>query len=69
MRNFKLRRLDDESGVSGTGIIAEGTEFSHGEVALSWLTVHRSMGFYPNIKELINIHGHGGKTVIEWDNQ
>ena len=69
MRNFKLRRLEDESGVSGTGIIAEGTEFSHGEIALSWLTVHRSMGFYPNVKELMNIHSHGGKTIIEWEDQ
>jgi len=66
MRLFNLRRLEDESGVSGTGVIAEGVEFAHGEVALSWLTVHRSMGFYPNIKELINIHGHGGKTVVDW---
>lgn len=69
MRTFKLRRLDDESGVSGIGIVAEGVEFTHGDVALSWLTDHRSWGFYPNVKELMNIHGHHGKTVIEWDDE
>lgn len=67
MRTFKLVRMEDESGVSGTGVVAEGVEFSHGEVALSWLTLHRSMGFYPNIRELENIHGHGGRTVVRWD--
>lgn len=66
MRLFRLRRIEDESGVSGTGLIAEGVEFSHGEVVLSWVTMHRSIGVYPNIKELENIHGHGGKTVVEW---
>ena len=66
MRLFKLRRIVDASGVSGTGVIAEGVEFSHGEVVLSWLTTHRSIGVYPNVKEMVNIHGHEGKTVVEW---
>jgi L-alanine-DL-glutamate epimerase-like enolase superfamily enzyme len=69
MRTFRLRRVEDESGVSGTGIVAEGVEFTHGEIALSWLTQHRSIGFYPNRKELMNIHGHEGKTILVWDNE
>jgi hypothetical protein len=69
MKTFKLYRLADESGVSGTGIVAEGIEFSHGEAVLSWLTSHRSIGIYPNMKELENIHGHGGKTRVWWDGE
>jgi len=33
-RPFVLRRLVDETGVSGTGVVAEGVEFSDGTVAL-----------------------------------
>jgi hypothetical protein len=67
LKTFKLRRVEDESGISGTGIVAEGVEFTNGEAVLCWLTKHRSVGIYPNMKELENIHGHGGKTVVEWD--
>lgn len=67
MKTFRLRRLEDETGISGTGIIAEGVEFSHGECVISWLTKHRSIGVYPTLVELMNIHGHGGKTVVEWE--
>ena len=37
-RIFHLLRLADESGVSGTGRVAEGVIFSNGWVALVWLT-------------------------------
>jgi hypothetical protein len=67
VRSFKLRRLADETGVSGTGIVAEGVEFTNGEATLSWLTKFRSIGVYPSVKTLMDIHGHGGKTVLEWD--
>jgi hypothetical protein len=67
MRTFKLIRVEDESGVSGTGIVAEGVVFSHGEAVLSWLTKHRSIGVYPTLDELINIHGHEGRTRVEFD--
>jgi hypothetical protein len=67
VRSFKLRRLADETGVSGTGIVAEGVEFTNGEATMSWLTKFRSIGVYPSVKTLMDIHGHGGKTVLEWD--
>ena len=35
-RAFVLQRNEDETGVSGTGIVAEGVEFSDGTVALRW---------------------------------
>src|SRR5256885_979339 len=38
MRTFTLRREEDVSGVSGTGIVLEGTLFSTGVVVVHWLT-------------------------------
>lgn len=67
MKTFKLRRLIDDSGVSGTGIVAEGILFSNGAAVISWLTEHQSLGIYPSLDELIAIHGHKGHTVVEWD--
>jgi hypothetical protein len=37
MRLFSLVRDEDVSGISGTGPIAEGVEFTDGSVALRWL--------------------------------
>ena len=66
MRLFQLQRDDDESRVSGVGVVAEGVEFSNGNCSLSWLTSYNSIGIYPNIKELERIHGHEGKTRVVW---
>lgn len=66
MRLFKLVRSEDVSGVSGTGVIAEGVEFHDGQVALSWFGVHHTVELCPSIKDIIEIHGHGGRTVVEW---
>jgi hypothetical protein len=65
-RRFIARRNNDPSGVSGTGIVACGVEFSDGQVVLSWLTRVRSIGVYPSMEALEKVHGHGGDTVIEW---
>ncbi len=69
MKLFYLQRDIDESGVSGTGIVAEGVEFSDGRVCMRWLTSTASTGFYDSIDQLELIHGHNGKTkvVIEED--
>ena len=64
MRFFFLHRVEDESGVSGTGIVAEGVVFSNGRCALNWLTDYESQGIYPSIDELEAIHGHEGKTKV-----
>lgn len=66
MRLFYLERHEDESGVSGVGIIAEGVELSNGKCILSWLTQHHSVAVYDNMKELVEIHGHNGKTVLKY---
>lgn len=65
-RRFYLRRLEDLSGISGIGVIAEGCEFSNGKCVLSWITKYQSVAVYDSIKELEAIHGHDGKTVLDW---
>ncbi len=64
MKLFVLKRTEDESGVSGTGIVAEGVQFTNGKCALSWLSEHTSVALYYDIAMLEAIHGYDGKTVI-----
>lgn len=66
MRCFVLNRKEDATGISGTGIVAEGVVFSNGWVALTWLTEFTSVVFYPALEHVEAIHGHGGKTTIEF---
>lgn len=65
---FTLHRTTDPSGVSGTGVIAEGWESSDGKtVVLLWLTATPSLCIYRDIRHIEHIHGHGGKSQIVWD--
>lgn len=66
VRAFFLERIEDESGVSGTGIVAVGCELPTGRAVLEWLTVHSSVCIYNNINDVANIHSHGGKTRVIW---
>lgn len=75
MRRFYLQRTFDHSGVSGTGNVAEGIEFSDGVVALRWIVPAGSKGagnptsvvFHDNgVASVERIHGHGGATEIVW---
>lgn len=63
-RRFHLQRDVDETGVSGTGRVAEGVIFRNGYVALTWLTQVTSVVFYPSFEAVEQIHGHGGKTRV-----
>jgi hypothetical protein len=64
-RFFVLLRSEDVSGVSGTGVVAEGCVFSNGRVALQWLTNGlESIAIHESINSLEQIHGHGGRTCI-----
>ena len=66
MRLFHLVRTEDVSGVSGTGIVAEGIQFSTGKCVLAWVTKYISVAVYDSIEELEAIHGHDGRTKIVW---
>lgn len=66
MRRFKIYRNTDLSGVSGTGLVAEGCEMSNGRVFMQWLTPFQSISFFDSIKALEIVHGHEGATGIHW---
>ena len=65
LKIFYLNRLEDESGVSGTGRVAQGFIFDNGKVALTWLSENPSVTIYDNIGEVHAIHSHDGKTEVE----
>lgn len=65
-RRFVLRRIEDVSGVSGVGIVAEGVVFSDGIAVLRWTVALSSTAVYASIEELEAIHGHNGATRVEW---
>jgi len=66
MRRFVLQREEDESGVSGVGLVAEGVCFTDGTAALRWRTTFSSTAVYASMDDLLSIHGHGGKTRVVW---
>lgn len=68
-RTFKMIRDEDVSGVSGIGLVAEGSLFSNGHVALSWVnTPYPTTTVHPGgLESVMYVHGHGGRTRIVWD--
>jgi hypothetical protein len=76
-RRFLLNRVQDVTGLSGTGIVAEGIEFSDGTAVVRWLErgvsqVNRDRGVapttvvHPSIRSIEALHGHAGATRLEW---
>lgn len=65
-RRFHLVRDEDETGISGTGIVAEGIQFSDGRCVLRWTTTTSSTGYYDTILHVEHLHGHNGKTRVVW---
>jgi hypothetical protein len=65
-KRFYLERKEDVSGLSGTGIVAEGIEFINGLIAMSWLSPHPCVIIYPSIRQIEELHGHQGRTVVIW---
>jgi len=66
MKTFRLLRERDVSGVSGTGVVAEGVQFTDGTVAIRWLTERASTVIWANLDDAMAIHGHGGDTRVVW---
>ncbi len=68
-RRFFLVRAEDMSGVSGTGIVAEGVAFSTGKVVLAWIRPPFAIGIFESVFDLMAVHGHQGKTKVRWVDQ
>ena len=72
MRRFHLNREVDESGVSGTGVVAVGVILPSGKAIIEWTTTQAGvpgLGIYDDIAGLEKIHGHGGATEIVFDDE
>ena len=69
IRRFLLVRERDLTGVSGTGIVAEGAVFSGGFSVLRWLREPYAIGMFQSIADLIAVHGHEGATHIQFIDQ
>jgi hypothetical protein len=64
---FYLVRLEDPTGVAGTGIVAEGIQFSQGDAMVKWKGDHPAFHWWPRGWKHTNaIHGHNGKTKVVW---
>jgi hypothetical protein len=64
---FVLRRNADVTGISGTGVVADGVRFPDGRVATRW---RDSQGVaqtcaWDRLGHVKQIHGHNGATVVE----
>jgi hypothetical protein len=66
MRRFILNRIKDVSGISGTGVVANGVLFDSGTVVVVWLGTYESVVVWPNMDGVEHVHGHNGSTEIIW---
>ncbi|AKQ08372.1 hypothetical protein PQE66_gp057 [Bacillus phage PBC2] len=67
LREYYLERNEDFSGVSGTGIVAEGVVMPSGKCVHEWSQSYvTSHNIYPNINAVQHIHGHEGRTIVKF---
>ena len=65
-RRFRLDRLEDETGISGTGTVAWGVQFGDGKVVTRWNSDVAQTCVWESMAEVEAVHGHGGRTVVVW---
>lgn len=68
-RVFGLYRTDDVSGLTGTGIVAWGAWFPDGRVVTRWCSHANGRSqviIWDRLSDLLDIHGHGGKSRVVW---
>jgi hypothetical protein len=65
-RRFDLVRTEDVSGISGTGHVAEGVQWTDGSVSLRWHGDHSSLAYWHCLEDAMAIHGHNGLTNAVW---
>ncbi len=66
MRRFFLVRDVDETGCSGTGLVAQGLELDSGRAVMEWLVPPCSINIFGSVEELITVHGHSGKSKVQF---
>ena len=65
-RIFKVIRSKDHSGISGTGLVAQGVEFHTGQVVIMWCCKEgkETIEIHPSLSVFLEIHGHGSSTEV-----
>lgn len=68
-RPFVLVRDTDVSGVSGTGVVANGIQWPDGQAAIHWTgSTYPTTTPHPGGMESVTaVHGHGGATHVFWE--
>ncbi len=67
-RLFVLVRDRDPSGISGTGVVAEGVVWSDGSASLRWRGDYPSVVFWAGgVRAVVAVHGHDGGTWVRYD--
>jgi hypothetical protein len=62
VRRFELHRQTDVSGISGTGIVADGVVWEDGSATIRWRGDRPSIVHWQDIAHAESVHGHGGFT-------
>lgn len=73
MQTYRMNRITDINGISGTGIVAEVVEFTDGTCVVRWIRGATKQNvastvLYDSKEELLRVHGHDGMTVLEESN-
>ncbi|MEU1373014.1 hypothetical protein ABZ442_05030 [Streptomyces triculaminicus] len=68
-RTFVLQRDVDHSGVSGTGVVADGCLWPDGTATIRWRGPRPSTVHWQRLDDAIAVHGHGGATRIIWTDE
>lgn len=77
MRTFKIIRIEDQTGTSGTGHVANGEVSEDGTTKVSWIAKARicdgslreikTTTIYVSPEDCALLHGHNGKTYLQFD--
>lgn len=66
-KRFLLKRIIDDSGVSGTGYVAFGVEWPSKKVTIEWIVGENiSQENHESLESCMAVHGHGKHTLVEW---
>ncbi len=63
-RRFVFLRDEDETGISGTGLVVMGVLYPDGRCHYRWMTEHQTDQMADSLDKLEVIHGHNGRTRI-----
>jgi len=72
IRTFTVARRNDESGVSGVGVVIEGVQYATGQVVLHWLSPvpFGGIAIFNSLDDFIKIHitpHPSNKTIITFE--